>query len=109
MRSRGTFLPRKTFSRNGITSSIPSGPPKDTTNNASQSVFMHHLDQRDHVLDRRLRQDPVTKIKDVSRPATGLIQNPLRLFAQRILFRKQRDRIEIPHHRDVVTDSSPAF
>jgi len=30
MRSRGTFLPRKTFSRKGSTSSCFSGPPKET-------------------------------------------------------------------------------
>src|ERR1051326_584503 len=35
MRSRGTFLPRRTFSRKGITSSRFSGPPKETIRSAS--------------------------------------------------------------------------
>src|SRR6266404_2046189 len=35
MRSRGTFLPRRTFSRNGMTSSGFSGPPKESTKTAS--------------------------------------------------------------------------
>src|SRR5580658_1270247 len=41
MRSRGTFFPRKTFSRNGITSSGRSGPPKDVMRIAS--YFMRLL------------------------------------------------------------------
>src|SRR5215212_4144987 len=36
MRSRGTFRPRRTFSRKGITSSGFSGPPKDRTRSASK-------------------------------------------------------------------------
>src|SRR6476620_11776651 len=39
MRSRGTFLPRKTFSRNGSTSSCFSGPPKETTSSASNEFM----------------------------------------------------------------------
>src|SRR5579864_8024847 len=35
MRSRGTLRPLRTFSRNGITSSRFSGPPKESTSTAS--------------------------------------------------------------------------
>src|SRR5579884_3635389 len=38
MRSRGTFLPRSTFSRNGITSDSFSGPPNDRTRTESYAV-----------------------------------------------------------------------
>src|SRR6185312_1359025 len=45
MRSRGTFLPRSTFSKNGSTSSCLSGPPKETTSNASNE-FMGSRDSK---------------------------------------------------------------
>src|SRR5579884_3131883 len=38
MRVRGTSRPRSTFSRNGRTSSGPSGPPNDTTSTASKGT-----------------------------------------------------------------------
>src|SRR4029077_20321958 len=38
MRSRGTLRPRRTFSKNGITSSRRSGPPKETRRKASYGI-----------------------------------------------------------------------
>src|ERR1017187_3070803 len=43
MRSRGTLRPRRTFSRNGITSSGRSGPPKETSRIASPAPVMGAL------------------------------------------------------------------
>src|SRR5436190_1897156 len=41
MRARGTLRPRRTFSRNGITSSERSGPPKETRMTASYCKSVH--------------------------------------------------------------------
>src|ERR1017187_4674532 len=38
MRSRGTFLPRSTFSKNGSTSALHSGPPNETSRIASYFI-----------------------------------------------------------------------
>src|ERR1700690_917303 len=45
MRSRGTLRPRSTFSRNGMTSSGRSGPPKETTRMASAGLVIQRLEQ----------------------------------------------------------------
>src|SRR5580704_7775384 len=45
MRSRGTLRPRRTFSRNGITSSGCSGPPKETSRMASPDLVIQGLEQ----------------------------------------------------------------
>src|ERR1043166_9011574 len=107
MRSRGTLRPRSTFSRNGITSSIPSGPPNETTNSAS--YFMYELDQRNHILNRRLGQDPVAQVEYVTWTPIRLIQNSFRLRTHHVWLSKQRNRIEITHHRYIMTDALPCF
>src|SRR5690349_3813736 len=107
MRSRGTLRPRRTFSRNGITSSIPSGPPNETTNSAS--YFMYEVYQRNHIFHRRLRQDPVAQVEDVTRTTIRLVQNPFRLRAQHPLISKQHNRIEVTHHRHIMTNAFPSF
>src|ERR1043165_6002754 len=49
----------------------------------------------------------MTKIEDMSLPSYSLIEYPLRLLTQNILLCKQRNRIEIPHYRDGVSNPLP--
>src|ERR1700752_757075 len=51
----------------------------------------------------------MTQIKDMPRSSSNLFQYPLRLLPQNILTCKQRNRIEISHHRHVVPNTPPAF
>src|SRR5689334_8358079 len=97
MRSRGTLRPRSTFSRNGITSSIPSGPPNETTNKASYG--MNELYQSDYVFHRRFGQNPMPQIEYVSRTLLRLIQDPPGLCQQHLSVGEQGHGIEITHHR----------
>src|SRR5580658_4301815 len=45
MRPRGTLRPRRTFSKNGITSSGRSGPPKEASRMASAGLVIQRLKQ----------------------------------------------------------------
>src|SRR6185369_5773580 len=51
----------------------------------------------------------MSKIEDMALSSSGLIQDPLSLRTEYILLRKQRNWIEVSHHRDVVTNTLPRF
>src|SRR5215467_11645545 len=51
----------------------------------------------------------MTKIEDMTRPSSRLLQNSLRLLTNHILLRKQHNRIEISHHRNVMPDTLPTL
>ncbi len=70
---------------------------------------MYCFDKRDHVLDRCLRQNTVTKIKDVTGSSTRLFENLSRSRAKVVLVRKQCDRIEIAHYTNIVPNAFPSF
>src|SRR5271157_5829751 len=70
---------------------------------------MHELRQVLHVLDRRMWQNAVAKIKDVPGPPGGEPKNTLSAplyFAPR---REERDGIEVTLHGMTVADGAPAL
>src|SRR5580698_752844 len=69
----------------------------------------HKLAQSFHILHRRLRQNAVPQIKNMSRPPACLPQN---IFGARLNFlplRKKQRRIQISLHRSAITQTFPAF
>src|SRR5687768_5838442 len=70
---------------------------------------MDHLNQCNHIFNRRFWQDPMTKIKYVSHSTPGLFKNSFRLRLQSVARREQRNGIEVSHHCNVVADSLTAF
>src|SRR5215216_715279 len=70
---------------------------------------MDHIDEGNHVFHRRLRQDAVSQIEDVTIVFTSLIQDSFSLCSKRLLVCKQDHGIEIPHYRHIVTHALPAL
>jgi hypothetical protein len=71
--------------------------------------FMNHVYQRDHILNRSLRQNAVAQIENVPVPSVRLLQNRFSLRAQVIAICKQGNRIEVPHHAYVRAYAFPGF
>src|ERR1022692_3354091 len=68
---------------------------------------MDRINQCHRVIDRRVGEDSVTEIKDVTRTAGSLIEDGLRAIADFGDLSEQRDRIEIALHRNIVTETRP--
>src|SRR5262245_29904822 len=66
------------------------------------------LDQRAGVLDRSLRENPVTEIEDVSRAAAGAAEDVLYPLADVGGPGQEHHRVEITLDRDVVAHGRPA-
>ena len=70
---------------------------------------MNKIDQGDHVVDGRRRQNSVAKVENVAWPARRKIQELLHLFTH-LRDRSEKDlRIEIPLNGPIVTDHSPGL
>src|SRR5689334_6110281 len=62
------------------------------------AVRVHFLHQSDYILNRRLGQNAVSKVENVSTPAGGRIDYLARSFAYLRLRSKQYNWVEIPLH-----------
>ena len=108
--------PRVTFSRNGRISSGRVGPPKAISRTASRHPasaaarreLVHGVDQRAHVVDRRLGQDAVAEVEDVARavppPARGWRPRGARISG---IGASSAVGIEVALHGDVVAEPRP--
>src|ERR1700733_11929966 len=70
---------------------------------------MDRINQSEGVIDWRIGQYSVTEIENVTGTAAGLIEDRLRTIANFGNLRKQRNRIEIALHRNVVTEPRPCL
>src|SRR5438093_13747235 len=107
--------PRVTMSRNGRISSGRVGPPNAISSTASCGMelspvgeLVHDVHERLHVLDGRVLVDAVTEVEDVTGPTARGVQHGFRPHPYIWGRRQQHGRIEIPLHRDVVTDACPS-
>src|SRR5687767_5681224 len=71
--------------------------------------FMNSFDQRNHILDRSLGQNPMSQVENVARPSCGLLKNLLRLRPDVIFACKQCHRIEVSHYPDIVSETLPGL
>src|SRR5260370_32753668 len=72
-------------------------------------IFLHKASQILHVLDRRLRQNAMTEIENVSRPAPGAPQNSLGARLQFCPAGEEQNRIQIALHGAAKFQAAPAL
>src|SRR5436309_15551620 len=86
------------------------GPPNPANSTPSKcggvmvlsgAVLMDGVNEGQHVVDWRGRQNPMPEVKNVAGPATGLLQNPLHALPYRVAFRIEHGRIEIALNADL--------
>src|SRR5262245_24836598 len=88
-----------------------SGPPKAISSTESTSrtpspcrQLVHHVDERDDRIDRRLLVDAVAEIEDVTGPAAHGVENLLYAAPDLANAGEQHRRIQIALHRHVAAD-----
>ena len=69
--------------------------------------FAHQFAKCLNVLHRRLRQDPMSKIKNMPGSSASLTQNILGARLEFLPLREQQHRIKIPLHRAAVAQAFP--
>ena len=69
--------------------------------------FVDDVDQRDCIINRRLRMNPMAEIKDVAGAAGGLIENFFDAAADFGALGQQYGRLQIPLHRSIISNSPP--
>src|SRR4029450_13739719 len=86
------------------------GPPNPTNSTPSKcggvmmlscAVLMDGINEGQHVVDRRRRQDPMPYGKNGASPAICLLQNPLHTLPHIVLLRIEHGRIEITLNADL--------
>src|SRR6266404_2850437 len=98
-----------------MTSSIASGPPNETTSNASKeslislslAELVYRFDELYHMVNRRFWQNSVTQIKDMAGSVCCPVENITRPFADMFDRSKQFNRVKVPHDRDIIADQLP--
>src|SRR5947209_1664826 len=70
-------------------------------------IGVHLVHQRDHVLYRRTRQNPVPQVEDVSGAPACLIEHVARALPYGLLISEQHHRIEIPLYRHIMPQHVP--
>ena len=68
---------------------------------------MHIVDEREDMINRRGRKNPVPKIEDVPWSAASLIYDALDVFVDHFAGRKEHDWVQIPLDRAFVPDRAP--
>src|SRR5208282_2280116 len=104
-------------SRNGRTWPAHVGPPNPIINTAPQVALagiasarahlVNRIDERDYVIDRRIRKYAVAEIEDMSGAPARLIENRAGACADFGNVREQRDRIQIALYRHAVIEPRP--
>src|SRR5260370_3771319 len=72
-------------------------------------MFLYKASQILHVLDRRLWQNAMAEIENVSRPSAGTPQNFLRARLQFLPAGEEQNRIQIALHGAAKFQAAPAF
>src|SRR5262245_57940949 len=68
---------------------------------------MNHVDQRNYVVDGRVRQDAVAEVEDMAAMTANTFQDAPRTPPQLVARREQRHRVEVALDADVVANSFP--
>ena len=68
---------------------------------------MHHLSHGLHVLDRRIRENAMTEVEEMTGPVSSALQDIIHPACDLRQRREQRHRIEIPLNTHVVADAAP--
>src|SRR6202011_4339906 len=72
-------------------------------------MFLYKASQTLHVLDRRLRQNAMAEIENVSRPSAGTPQNFVRARLQFFPAGEEQNRIQIALHGAAKFQAAPAI
>ncbi len=70
---------------------------------------MHHIDQRNHMVDRRFGQDTVSQIENMARTAARLFEDRAHAVANLRDIGKQRYRVKVALHGDAGTETLPGL
>src|ERR1035437_5710539 len=74
---------------------------------SARAHLVNRIDERDYVIDRRIRKYSVAEIEDMSGASARLIENRAGACPEFGNVREQRDRIEIALHRHAVIEPRP--
>src|ERR1700739_4427722 len=114
--------PAVTRSRKGQTSARLVGPPKPIRITAPYGAstviafrsprsllahFVHGVDQRAHVIDRRFGQDAVAEVEDMAGAAGRPVENQADAPANLGDTSEERDRIEVALHANPISNARP--
>src|SRR5216683_7306601 len=76
---------------------------------SSLAHLMHHIDQRNHMVDRRFGQDTVSQIENMARTAARLFEDRAHAVANLRDIGKQRYRVKVALHGDAGTETLPGL
>src|SRR5260370_33808335 len=68
---------------------------------------MHHIDQRNHMVDRRFGQDTVSQIENMARTAARLVEDRAHAAPNLPDIGKQRYRVKVALHGNAGTETLP--
>src|SRR5437016_2769503 len=129
----GNGRPPRTFSRNSGMSSSRSGAPcainkmpielvparsvisqtdhvrRSSSLHRTAAEFLHDLNQRPHVFERRARQHAMAKVEDMPRAAGGLGKDSLDVLADGGLVNEKHGWIKVALDRDAVAKAIPGL
>src|SRR4030042_2845763 len=70
---------------------------------------MNRVNQRSYIFDRRVGQNSMSEIEDVTRSTSNAIKNSLNLLLNQIPRSQQNNRIEVSLYRHVTPNTGPSL